>query len=362
MPVSLPAVPLPAVPPPDSGLPDAVLRRLGLRGVREVRPVMVGLTNRCWQVETDRDGRLFVKQFLGAEPDRLRDQHRTVLALRERGLAVAAPLVTPEGHTLTDAAGGLFALYPWVEGRHLPGWRMSRGQASALGRQLAVLHRELAQLLPPGSPGPAAPTDREAALRAIDAFLLRVTRRSDCDAFDRFVRAHLPGRRALLEAARPLRPSPAAAEGMGWTHGDFHMANVLWYGGRIAAVLDFDALTVRAYAQEVVRSLMLFFPSRDRRGLATAQAAAFVAGYLAVSPLSERQLAWAAELLWWERACDLRHLERHYGRGDRTRDHLFVMDGLLLSWWSGHPDQVAAVLAGDVSPAPIDAIPGGIPA
>ncbi|MEU8922611.1 hypothetical protein AB0D10_16995 [Kitasatospora sp. NPDC048545] len=99
--------------------------------------------------------------------------------------------------------------------------------------------------------------------------------------------------------------------------------------GRIAAVLDFDALTVRPYAREVVRSLMLLFPARNRRGLATAQAAAFVAGYRAVSPLSERQSAEAAEFLRWERACDLGHLERHYGRQDRTRDHLFVMDGLL---------------------------------
>ncbi|MBP0448684.1 phosphotransferase [Kitasatospora sp. RG8] len=356
MPVPLPDMPLPDVP-----LPDAALRRLGLSGVRAVRPVTVGLTNRCWQVETGWNRRLFVKQFLGAEPERLRGQHRTVRALQQRGLAVAAPLVTPEGRTLVEVAGDLFALYPWVEGRHLPGWLMHLRQARALGRQLALLHRELARLLPPGVPEPPAPPDRDTALRAIDAFLVRIARKPDRDAFDRFVRAHLPGRRALLEAARPPRPSTAPEGASGWTHGDFHMANVLWHGGRIAAVLDFDALAVRAYAQEVVRSLMLFFPSRDRRGLATAQAAAFVAGYRAVSPLSERQLAEAAELLWWERACDLRHLERHYGRQDRTRDHLFVTDGLMLSWWSGHPDQVATVLAGETALASIDAIPGGIP-
>lgn len=79
-----------------------------------------------------------------------------------------------------------------------------------------------------------------------------------------------------------------------------------------------------------------------------------------MSPLSEGQLAEAAEFLWWERACDLRHLERDYGGQDRTRDHLLAMDGLLLSWWSGHPDQVATVLAGETSLASIDAIPGGI--
>ncbi|MDH6130924.1 Ser/Thr protein kinase RdoA (MazF antagonist) [Kitasatospora sp. MAA4] len=328
-------------------LPDVVLRRLGLSGVVAVHPVTVGLTNRCWQVETGRRGHLFVKQSLGAEPEQIRRQHQAVRALHERGLPVAAPLATPDGRTLVEAAGGLFALYPWVEGRHLPGWVMSPGQARALGGQLARVHHELAQVLPSSTPETPAAADRNAALRAVDAFLPLAARKPDRDAFDRFVLACLPGRRALLEAARPPRPpslpEPGAA---GWIHGDLHTANVLWHGGRIAAVLDFDALTTRAYAHEVVRSVMLLFPSRDRRGLATTQAAAFVAGYRALSPLSDRQLADAAEFLWWQRACDLRHLERHYRRHDRTRDHLFAMDSLLLSWWSGHPEQVANVLVG----------------
>ncbi|MGW2255553.1 hypothetical protein ACWCXH_36105 [Kitasatospora sp. NPDC001660] len=112
-------------------LPDAVLRRLGLNGDLAVRPVTVGLPNRCWQAETGWNRRLFVKQFLGAEPERLRGRHRTVRALQERGLTVAAPLATPEGRTLIEVAGGLFALYPWAEGQHLPGWLMSLGQARA---------------------------------------------------------------------------------------------------------------------------------------------------------------------------------------------------------------------------------------
>lgn len=53
----------------------------------------------------------------------------------------------------------------------------------------------------------------------------------------------------------------------------------------------------------------------------------------------------------WERVCDVRHPERHYRRHDRTRDHLFVMDSLLLPWWSGHPEQVANVPAGVWAPA-----------
>jgi homoserine kinase type II len=256
-------------------------------------------------------------------------------------------LATPDGRTLIEVEGGLFAVYHWVEGRHLPGWLMSPGQARALGGQLARIHHELAQVLPASTAETPAATDRNTALRAVETFLAVAARKPDRDAFDRFVCAHLPCRRALLEAARPPR-SPTASEpgASGWTHGDFHTANVLWHGGRIAAVLDFDALATRAYAQEVVRSVMLLFPSRDRRELAATQAAAFVAGYRALSPLSDRQLADAAEFLWWQRVCDLRHLERHYRRHDHTRDHLFVMDGLLLSWWSGHPEQVANVLAG----------------
>ncbi|MFF0623384.1 phosphotransferase enzyme family protein [Streptomyces sp. NPDC004296] len=330
--------------------PKAVLCPFDLGRAITVHTITTGLTNRCWKVGTSRKGRLFVKQFMGAgaEPHRIRHQHQALGVLAERGLPVVAPLATPDGHTLVKAEGGHVAVYPWVEGHHVPGWRMSVDQAHGLGGLLARIHHEWARALTPCAPTIPAVADRDAALRAIDTYREVVAQKAEHDVFDRFVGAHLRSRRALLASARPPRLPTARSQGPagGWTHGDFHIANVLWDGDRIAAVLDFDALGVRSYAHEVVHSVMLLFPSRNGKELAARQAGAFVSGYRELSPLSDRELREAAASLWWERACDLRHLERHYLRHDPSRDHLFATQSLLLSWWSGHPEEVATVLAG----------------
>ena len=46
---------------------------------------------------------------------------------------------------------------------------------------------------------------------------------------------------------------------MGWVHGDFHGLNLLYRGGRVVAVLDWDRLGVQPRAEEAVRAATLIF-------------------------------------------------------------------------------------------------------
>lgn len=324
----------------------AVLDGFGLGKVTSARVVAEGLMNRNWAVATSGGERVFVKQVLDVGREQAARQHAATRALAALGVPAAAPLALPGGGTLLDLDGGLYAVYQWVEGTHVPGTRMTAAQASELGGVLAGLHRGLARVMDPAAVAVRMKVaDPDKAEAAISGFAAVIDGREELDEFDRYVAGQLRERRALLDAVRGAMPDadvPWAPAG--WVHGDFHDLNVLWDGGRVAAVLDFDRVAVKPYTYELVRSATLTFGYGDERGLALDLVAAFAAGYRAVLSLADDQVTFAASRLWWERACDFWQLKRHYAAGDGSCDHLFRSASALLWWWTANRDLVAEAL------------------
>lgn len=309
--------------------------------------VAEGLMNRNWRVVTRR-GVYAVKQILDVDEDQARRQHEVCTLLAGRSLPVPAPVRTRTGDTVADIDGGLFSVAPWVAGRHVSGLDLSRGQQADLGGLLACLHQMLGRVCAPAKVArPVAVTESATAKDRIDRYLGLIDARPVRDAFDQMARQRLLERRDLLDHVVGLRPDEDAVVGPhGWSHGDFQHLNLLWYQGSVSAVVDWDRLGVRPLAGELVRSATLLFGWGDQRGLDTAAVSAFTAGYRAVNPVSDQQVADAVHRLWWERVCDLWQLKQHYERHDTSCDHLFVSASALLDWWTAHrPTVVAAFTA-----------------
>lgn len=323
-----------------------VLDGFGLGKVASARVVAEGLMNQNWAVVTSDGERVFVKRVLDVGRQQAVRQHAATWALAALGVPAAAPLALAGGGTLLDLDGGLYAVYEWVDGSHIPGARMTAGQAAELGRVLAGLHLGLARVMEPAAPAVRMTvTGPGKAEAAISAYTALVDGKDARDEFDEYVAVQLRKRRALLEAVRGEMPDPDLAwEPAGWVHGDFHDLNVLWDGERVAAVIDFDRVAVSPYAYEMVRSATLTFGYGDERGLARDLVAGFASGYRAVLPLTDDQVAFAADRLWWERMCDFWQLKRHYAAGDCSCDHLFRSASALLWWWTANRGLVAAVL------------------
>jgi homoserine kinase type II len=236
----------------------------------------------------------------------------------------------------------LFAALPWVAGAHRSGLSLTCAECEALGGLLGQVHAGLAGVMPAAPAEVVVPVTAVAAARErIDRYLGVIREKGALDAFDRHARRRLLERRELLASAARLRPGDGAVAGpAGWAHGDFHDLNVLWEGGRVSAVLDWDRLGVRPLAGEVARSATLLFGYGDGRGLDTGRVAAFSRGYRAVSWLTDEQLRDAVHRLWWERLCDLWQLTWHYERGRASCDHLFGPASALLPWWTAHRGEV----------------------
>ncbi|MFE5813096.1 phosphotransferase [Streptomyces sp. NPDC056479] len=233
--------------------------------------------------------------------------------------------------------GRLWCLFPWATGAHVRGIDLGLSQAASLGAHLGRLHVSLGRAcgrgLLPGVPDAvmaevtspkqavekshrlsAAVADKGAAapsVRRPPQLLINVGHRS-------------PSTPAAAPSRRPLKMH-------GWTHGDVQYRNLLREGEELAAVLDWDRVGVRRYADEVARTAQVQFGVDGVFDLA--RVSAFGGGYRSVMSLEDTALADGVRRLWWKRMTDFWQLEFHYDRSDFSCDELFTADEALLHWW-----------------------------
>ncbi|MFI6347193.1 phosphotransferase [Streptomyces sp. NPDC050560] len=334
--------------PPDATVPAALPSLACAFGLGEVRGhqyLADGLMNRNWRVETS-TGTYAVKQIIDVPLAKVRRNLAALSALADDGLPVPAALSDSGSRHVLEVGGHGFCVLPWIDGSHTQGADLPLGEAHALGALLARLHRSLSRHAPGPVPDRAPSvqvTSATTAAGAADALAARFPE-APAEVFDKEAVEALRERKALLKRygdRRPADDSPAGA--YGWTHGDFQYRNLLRRGGEVVAILDWDRLAIRPYAEEVARTAQVQFGMGGRFSLE--RVAAFVSGYRSVTALPEEVLADAVNRLWWKRLTDFWQLEFHFTREDPAFGKLFLSDEALLHWWTHRLDEVRDAFA-----------------
>jgi homoserine kinase type II len=316
----------------------------GLGRVQGLRYLTDGLMNANWQLDVP-GGAFALKRVTDVPLDRLSRNLGVLGSLAADGVPVSAPVATASGSLVAEVGGGVWCLFPWAAGTHVRGVDLTLSQAVALGMNLGLLHESLDRacgrgLLPvvPETITADVPTP-ERAVEKSERLSAAVRDKGTGSAFDTAAAAALARRRLLVDKHAGQRPQGTApAGGHGWTHGDVQYRNLLWEGGELAAVLDWDRVGVRPYAEEVVRTAQVQFGVDGVFDLA--RVSAFVRGYRSVVPLESSALLDGSRRLWWKRMTDFWQLEFHYDRGDFSCDELFTADEALLHWWTDRLGQV----------------------
>ncbi|MFI9039433.1 phosphotransferase [Streptomyces sp. NPDC053726] len=334
-------------------IPGSVLAELtstfGLGEVRKQRYLTDGLMNANWKVDTAA-GVFALKRVTDVSLDRLVRNLGVLDSLASGGVPASAAVPTASGSLVAEVGGGVWCLFPWVAGSHIRGVDLSLSQAASLGAHLGRLHEGLDRACDKGLL-PAVPetltadvTTPERAAEKAERLSGAVGNKGVGTAFDSAALAALKQRRVLISRHAGRRPQGEVPAGRhGWTHGDVQYRNLLWAGGELAAILDWDRVGVRPYAEEVVRTAQVQFGVDGAFDLG--RVSAFVRGYRSVVPLEASALADGARRLWWKRMTDFWQLEFHYDRGDFSFDELFTADEALLHWWTERLDQVEDTFA-----------------
>jgi Ser/Thr protein kinase RdoA (MazF antagonist) len=313
--------------------------------VASCQRVTQGLMNPNWRL-TAESGSYAIKQIRDRPPATVRDNHRVLPALADRGLPVPLPCTTPDGDTLLHVGDDWYTATTWLPGAHLTGDDLGLDACAALGALTGRLHDGLAQALPgPPRQLPDTPASVEDTHARLDHFA-RAAARGPVDAFDNLALAEIRRRHTLLNQIAHQRPQETEAGPYGWTHGDLQPLNILINpeNHQVTAILDWDRLDIRCYGLEIVRTATIWFTNIRTGALDLDRVTAFIAGYRTQRSITDAQLLDAAHRRWWHLATGTWQLRLHYDQQENGCDHIFLSDARLLRWWLTHNQAVNAAL------------------
>ncbi|HVV49550.1 MAG TPA: homoserine kinase [Polyangia bacterium] len=306
----------------------AVLHDFGVDGYRNHLPIAVGTINTNVRVEAE-SGPLFLRVNEGKSLDDVGREAAIVAHLAARGVSTPVPLTSTAGQPFALWREQIVSLFPWVAGRTLERAELEPAHAAAVGAALARLHLAGADFADrrPGRYEPAEIDRRLAQVAALE--------RPDL----------LPAVAVLTGELAGLAGARAAALPAGLIHGDLFVDNVLYAGGSLAALLDFEQASWGRLAYDLAVTLLAFgFGADDFRADLTR---ALIAGYAAVRPpTAEERAAFGAELRFAAcrfavtRITDVhlkqgtgaapgKRYQRYLARLAAVRGHLEADDGLL---------------------------------
>lgn len=216
----------------------AVLGRYAIGRVLSLRELRRGSQDSLkLVVETDH-GRFLLKRRAPGRDDAARVMlcHRVILTLSGRGFPAPTLVPDADGQTVLVLGGCVYELTEFVDG---DGRSVGLGAAEEAGRLLAVLHRELETI---DAPGVATGSYHDAAAHRA---------RLAAEGLGEGVEPGVDGWQSsgrLLEAlaeraAERVRVLGRERWASQLVHADWHAGNMVWRGGRILAVTDFDGLS-----------------------------------------------------------------------------------------------------------------------
>jgi len=325
----------------DHLVPD-IVRAFGLGNLGSVSYLATGLMNRNWKIATQA-GAFALKQIIDVPVPTARRNLRVLSALHEAGVPSCPPVLTPGGDPVVEVDERGYCVLPWLDGSHPEGPDLTLAQAHQLGTVVGRIHDVLNHLDPALGLATALTRPTSRVVQPDDAIAearrYQVAAKEAGGPFDQAVVDLLDQRIALIENYAGQRPATDQPHGpYGWTHGDLQYRNVIWRDGHIGAVIDWDRIRVRPFAEEIARTATIQFGTPD--GLDLERVSAFVAGYRTTVPIDDAALADGVHRLWWKRMSDFWHLDFHYDRGDHGCDDLFGSGESLLHWWTLHPTEV----------------------
>jgi homoserine kinase type II len=260
-------------------LPLDAARRLGARyglSVASVRGIPAGSVNSNFELTLEGGGRVFLRVYEEQTAASAAGEARLLDHLSASGVATPRPLSLEldPGRFIAEHAGKPVAVFPWARGEALCQARVSPEAAREVGTALGRVHAA-------GASFPDAPRSRFGVAQLEERIQRLQATRLSTDLVEMVAR--LAGRLERFKDRDPER-----APGAGLVHGDLFRDNVLWEGGAITALLDFESASRESRPFDLMVTILAWcFTDK----LEPALARALALGYAAARPLPPDEAA-----------------------------------------------------------------------
>ena len=266
--------------------------------ITAVRGLLAGSVNTNYECSLQGGGRAFLRIYEEQDARGAEREIRLLRHLAARGVPTVCPLLRTQAGdrdtpTLSSFGAKAAAIFPWVDGEVLCQKRVTEPVMAQVGAALARIHVAGADF-PGAEKSRFDVTHLEGRIERLRAGGHgRVSNRAPilggdlgADVERLAVKLAAYAEREAARQAREFRSGAATTTGA-LVHGDVFRDNVLWNGGTMAAVLDFESASLGAITFDLCVT-MLAWCCGDSLERPLAQA--FVRGYTAERPLTPEDL------------------------------------------------------------------------
>ncbi len=300
---------------PDDESLRAVLARFNVEA-REITRIPSGRMNEHWRIDTTDGATLVLRRYIGVRSAAaIAVEHDVLRQLDDRGWPVAPPIAATNDDRLVAHDERAYALFPFINGTLGPAHSLAHLRVK--GRLLARLHAELATL--------PADSQRDGFSRTWELDKPEGTFNDALRAFgveygDLAWAIRGERYRNLRELSR-LGYGPLPQQII---HDDFTRENLLFDGGELTTVLDFDWMLVDSRVADIAWSILsdCVEPPADT-AIDPEAARAFVGGYLEHTRLSDAELRLIVPLIRAQSLVPLASGVRAWVAGDHSA-HLML--------------------------------------
>jgi len=185
----------------------------------------------------------------------IRFDHESLRRLAEQGLPVPCPQKRADSTSWVCLEEGVFEVLSWVTGDPFPEDNLDA--VANVGEFLARFHSALSDNTPPGKEGML----REDHPDLLEGFIPQLRELCDNQGQEQDIQ-RIGEQLNIVRKTLDGRLYPRLPKAV--IHGDIHPGNIKFKGSKVAAVYDFDYLSLQARCRDVVDALMFFAADRER--------------------------------------------------------------------------------------------------
>lgn len=273
---------------------------------------------------SDDKRKFFLKKYRFDNFKRVAEVHASKQYFADGGIPVILPLSVLDGRTFFTYNSSYYALFPFVNGKHLERWTLTDTAIVSLGEMLGRIH-----LL--GRQSGLIIDDRfkienkENTFKKIEAILARINAKDSFSDFDKIALENVQMKKELL-LANTLNVKGLNLDSDHLIHGDYLDQNVFFDKDHtVQYVFDFEKTNYSPRTYELFRSMVYSFLSAGATKMDLEIAKKYLDAYSRVYPISKDEIRRGLQLFFLKVIHGFWVESEHYLK-DNARVDSFLLD------------------------------------
>lgn len=287
--------------------------------------------------------KFFLKKYRFDNSDRIAEVHASKKYFANGGIPVILPISLLNGNTFFEYDAAYYALFPFVEGKHLERGNLTETSIISLGKMLGKIH-----LL--GRESKLAISDRfkieneEKTSKKIEDILIKIKGINIQSDFDKVALENIQMKKELL------LKNTINFESLGLScdhliHGDYLDQNVFFdEGDNVKWVFDLEKTNYSPRTYEILRSMVYGLLSADVTKTDLENARKYIDAYSSVYPISKDEIKTGLQLYLIKAIHGFWVEGEHYLKGNTRVDHFLFDDHKRIKYLSENLDPLVDAL------------------